>query len=89
VYYSAHRSEDLHAVLIAEGREPFVEIGSQTLGNFSTTWTGIGGHLAVTGYVRNFTNKRTATYTYQGAPNSYGVDWNDPRIFGVIVSTRF
>jgi len=88
-YYSAHRSEDLHAVLLAQGREPYVELGAQTIGNLSATWSSKDGRLSVTGYARNITNERTATYTYQGAPFSYGVDWNDPRIFGAIVSARF
>ena len=88
VYYSPHRTSALHADSLALGLEPFVETGSQTIGNLSGTWSGENGHLSITGYVRNFTNARYTTYTYSD-PTSFYADWNDPRIYGVIVSAHF
>jgi iron complex outermembrane receptor protein len=88
-YISPHRSIDLHYQLLAAGREPFAQMGAETLGNLSATWSAPNKRLSVTAYARNFTNARYITYTYQGNPNSYVVDWNDPRIYGAMVSARF
>ena len=88
-YYSRHLTDNLHADLLALGQEQYVEAGSQTIGNISATWAAQNGHLSVTGYVRNFTNARYTTYTFQGNEQSYLADWNDPRIYGVIVSAHF
>jgi outer membrane receptor protein involved in Fe transport len=64
-------------------------MGAETLGNLSATWAAANKRLSVTAYARNFTNARYITYTYQGNPNSYVVDWNDPRIYGAMVSAHF
>ena len=88
-YYSAHQTDNLHADLLALGQEQYVEAGSQTIGNLSGTWMALDGHLSITAYVRNFTNQRYTTYTFQGSEQSYLADWNDPRIYGAIVSARF
>ena len=88
-YLSPHRSIDLHEQLLAAGREPYAQMGTEIIGNLSATWTARNNHLSVTAYARNFSNQRYITYTYQGDPNSYVVDWNDPRIYGAIVSTSF
>jgi hypothetical protein len=39
--------------------------------------------------VRNFTNARYTTYTFSGSEQSYLADWNDPRIYGVILSAHY
>lgn len=88
-YYSPHLTDNLHADLLALGQEQYVEAGSQTIGNLSGTWSAQSGHLSVTAYVRNFTNARYTTYTFQGSEQSLGADWNDPRIYGVILSAHF
>ncbi len=88
-YYSPHQTDNLHADLLAVGLEKYVEVGSQTIGNLSGTWSVKDGHLSITGYVRNFTNARYTTYTFQGSALSFGADWNDPRIYGAIISARF
>jgi outer membrane receptor protein involved in Fe transport len=88
-YYSPHRSIDLHYQLLAAGREPFAQMGAETLGNLSATWAAANKRVSVTAYARNFTNARYITYTYQGDPNSYVVDWNDPRLYGAMVSAHF
>jgi iron complex outermembrane receptor protein len=88
-YYSPHLTDNLHADLLALGQEQYVKAGSQTIGNLSGTWMALDGHLSITAYVRNFTNQRYTTYTFQGSEQSYLADWNDPRIYGVIVSAHF
>ena len=88
-YYSPHLTDNLHADLLALGQEQYVRAGSQTIGNLSGTWSAQNGHLSITAYVRNFTNERYTTYTFQGSEQSYLADWNDPRIYGAIVSAHF
>jgi outer membrane receptor protein involved in Fe transport len=88
-YYSPHLTDNLHADLLAIGQEQYVEAGSQTIGNLSGTWSVKDGHLSVTAYVRNFTNARYTTYTFSGSEQSYLADWNDPRIYGVILSAHY
>ena len=88
-YYSPHLTDNLHADSLALGLEQYVRAGSQTIGNLSGTWLAESGHLSVTGYVRNFTNQRYTTYTFQGSEQSFGADWSDPRIYGVILSAHF
>ncbi|MDB6012467.1 MAG: TonB-dependent receptor [Gammaproteobacteria bacterium] len=88
-YYSPHLTDNLHADLLALGQEQYVETGSHAIGNLSGTWTSQDYHLSVTAYVRNFTNERYTTYMFQGSEQSFGADWNDPRIYGVMVSAHF
>src|ERR1039458_981457 len=88
-YYSRHLTDNLHACLLTFEGRPYVEPGSQPIGNLSATWAAQNGHLSVPGYVRNFTNARYTTYTFQGNELSYLADWNDPRIYGVIVAAHF
>lgn len=88
-YYSPHLTDNLHADLLALGQEQYVRAGSQTIGNLSGTWSAENGHLSITAYVRNFTNERYTTYTFQGSEQSYLADWSDPRIYGAIVTAHF
>jgi iron complex outermembrane receptor protein len=88
-YYSPHLTDNLHADLLALGQEQYVKTGSQSLGNLSGTWSIKDGLVSITGYVRNFTNERYTTYTFQGSEQSFGADWNDPRIYGLIVTSHF
>jgi iron complex outermembrane receptor protein len=88
-HYSAHRTDDLHAQLLALGLGQYAEAGSQTIGNLSGTWAAEDGHLSITAYVRNFTNARYTTYTFNGSATSFLADWNDPRIYGLIVAAHF
>jgi outer membrane receptor protein involved in Fe transport len=88
-YLSPHLTDNLQADLLAIGHQQYVEAGSQTIGNLSGTWSAQNGHLSITAYVRNFTDARYTTYSFLGNPQAYLADWNDPRIYGVILSAHF
>jgi len=88
-YYSSHLTDNLHADLLALGQEQYVEAGSQAIGNLSATWSAQNDHLSIGAYMRNFTNARYTTYTFSGSEQSYLSDWNDPRIYGVILSAHY
>jgi iron complex outermembrane receptor protein len=88
-YFSPHRTSNLQTAQLAVGDDQYVKVGSQTIGNLSGTWSDKSGHLSITAYVRNFTNERYITYTYANDPNNFNVDWNDPRIYGAIVTAHF
>jgi iron complex outermembrane receptor protein len=88
-FFSPHRTSNLQIAQLSVGDNQYVQVGSQTIGNLSGTWSAQGGHLSVTAYVRNFTNARYATYLYADNPTNFNVDWNDPRIYGLIVAAHF
>ncbi len=88
-YDSAHVTQNLHADYLALGYEQYAHVGSRTIGNLSGAWSSDGGRYSVSAYVRNFTDAKYTTYTVLGDPTSLGVNWNDPRTYGAMLSVRF
>jgi outer membrane receptor protein involved in Fe transport len=88
-YESSHLTENLHTDFLQMGLGQYVEVDSRTIGNLNGVWSSAEGRFSVSAYVRNFTNEKYATYDVQGNPNSFLVDWTDPRTYGVALSARF
>ena len=59
------------------------------MGNLSANWASNGGRIAVSAYVRNFTNRQYINYSANGTPNTLNVTWTDPRTYGALVYVRF
>jgi iron complex outermembrane receptor protein len=88
-YTAAHASSDLQAQYLAIGQDQYVQVGGQTIGNLNLGWASSGGRYSVSGYVRNFTDVKYTTYTVSTQLTRLGVNYSDPRTYGVIVSARF
>jgi iron complex outermembrane receptor protein len=69
----------------------YVHVDDQWTGNLSGTWRPSNGRYTVTGYVRNVTDNRYKTYVQLQSvqPLSVTGTQNDPRTFGVVLSSAF
>ncbi len=65
----------------------YAKLPGEATGNAQITWTSPDRAYSVTGYVRNFTDTKYLTYTVGTPP--FAAQWNDPRVFGVILSASF
>lgn len=86
---AAHLTDNLHVDWLRAGYGQYVRVGSRTIGNLSAAWASDGGRYSISAYVRNFTDEKYTEYTVLIDPTSLDVDWNDPRTYGVLLSTSF
>ncbi len=90
-YTSAYNLDNVGAQLGQDGLA-YVHVGDQLTGNMSSTWRPSNGRYAVTGYVRNVTDNRYKTFgqvqLLQPIIVASGTR-NEPRTFGVVLSTSF
>jgi iron complex outermembrane receptor protein len=88
-YTSPHLAANLQLTYLQLGFQPYVQEGARTVGNLSANWASNGGRVAVSAYVRNFTNRQYINYSANGTPNTLNVGWTDPRTYGALVYVRF
>lgn len=91
VYRSAYDLAPLSAADAALGGAAYIRAKAQLIGNANLSWTPHSKAFSISGYVRNFTDQRTAASlsVLSIAPLSITGTRTDPRTYGVILQARF
>jgi iron complex outermembrane receptor protein len=96
-YFSSFDSGALTPATAAAGKDAYVRVNSQILGNLSVTWASASGRYSVSGYIRNLADNRykntggiSLNYTATGeAQYSTTGRQYDPRTVGILEHIAF